>query len=101
MSSIQEKLSKFSQNYKFREVFSKRDASFVREGHKILNLQGQNLFRGKQVQGAPPTPCGRKPDISLIVSIILEVPEQNFESNLTLLLTAAESPIITCYFNNK
>ena len=58
---ILEKLSKFSQNYKFREVFSKRGSSFFRGGHKILNLQGQNLFRGaSRFRGRPPAPLWKK-----------------------------------------
>ena len=43
----------------FERYFSKKGAFFSRgRGHKILNLQGQNLFGGgnKQVQGAPPCP---------------------------------------------
>ena len=77
-SSIEEKLSKFGQNYKFREVFFKKGHFFL-GGHKILNLQGQNLFRG-QAGSRVPLPCGRKP-----ASQVMKVPtsmqgEQTSES---------------------
>ena len=54
-SSMEEKVSKFSQNYKFREVFFKKGCFFFGgEGRgKILNLQGQNLFRGAPRHPAP------------------------------------------------
>ena len=66
---ISEKLSKFSQNHKFREVFSKRGTSFFRGGCKILNLQGQNLFRGQAGSGGTfLPPCGRKPALHIRLS---------------------------------
>ena len=65
---ILEKLSKFSQKYKFREEFSKRGTSFCRGGCKILNLQEQNLFRGQAGSGALPAPCGRKPALYIRLS---------------------------------
>ena len=54
---ILEKLSKFTQNCKFREVFSKRGASFFRGGGQNFKLAGaKSLQGGKQVQGGAPCP---------------------------------------------
>ena len=53
---ILEKLSKFSQNYKFREVFSKQGASFFQGGAKFLTCRGKISSGGKQVQGGTPLP---------------------------------------------
>ena len=53
-----------------RGIFKKGRFFFQGGGRKLLNLQGQNLFRGaSRFRGAPP--CGRKPVGRLHVQIRL------------------------------
>ena len=64
---ILEKLSKFSQNYKFREVFSKRGTSFS-GGVQNFKLAGAKSLQGVSRFRVAPS-CRRKLELTLNLSV--------------------------------